>query len=136
MTEKEILAMPADEYMNDKQLSYFKELLIKEKALCQDSLTIAVEDATDPDNISVSSADPIDRASGHDALFKSGQYSTRLNKQIRMIDIALAKIGAGEYGWCESSGEEIGLKRLMICPYARYCVDEQEALEKREKHFV
>ena len=85
MTPEELLAMPSSDYMCKEQLEYFKSLLEKEKQICQESLVIAIDEATDPENISVTSSDPIDRASGHDALMKSGQYSIRLNKQIRML---------------------------------------------------
>ena len=62
----------------------------------------------------------------------------RLRKLVRKIEEFIGKIDADTYGFCEESGEEIGINRLMMRPVARYCVEIQEKKdrEEREREFI
>lgn len=77
--------------------------------------------------------DPADRASQEEEFALELRNRDRERKLIKKIDKTLDKIKADEYGWCESCGIEIGLRRLEARPTADLCFDCKEIAEKKEK---
>ena len=82
---------------------------------------------------SMSSADMVDQASSYTDKSVEMKALNRSRKLIAKIDMALRRIKDGTYGYCEETGEPIGLKRLMARPVAKYTIAAQEKHEKDEK---
>ena len=87
-------------------------------------------------NDNAASADIIDQASSHTEKTVEMRTSNRRRKLINKIDRALKRLKDGTYGYCEDTGEPIGLKRLIARPIATLCIEAQEKHEKEEKIYV
>lgn len=135
MTKEELLAMPDSDYMNDRQLVFFKNLLLNERDRYCQGIANLTKETMDAETLNTSAPDPIDRQVGLEHLSRLTIENQRVNKLVNDINIALKKIEEGDYGYCEISGEPIGLKRLLTLPSAKYTTEEQERLEKLQKHF-
>ena len=123
-----------EKYMCPKHKKYFSEKLISwRKEIIKSNNESAIINNLD-DN--VSSADIVDQASSQTE--KNVEMRT-LNRQIKLlskIDKAIKKIQDNTYGYCEETGEEIGLKRLIARPIATLSIEAQEKHEKNEKIFA
>ena len=123
-----------EKYMCEKHKTYFKQRLLgwKNEIIKSNSQALYFSDLVD----NVSSPDIVDQASSYTE--KSVEMRT-VNRQIKLIskiDTALKKIKEGTYGYCEETGEEIGLKRLIARPIATLCIAAQEQHEREEKIFA
>ncbi len=123
---------PAEDepFMNDRQLAYFRKLLLDEKArvLSESKSTIeGLQDGTR--NI----PDLADRASEETDRALELRIRDRQRKLISKIDAALRRIDEGEYGYCEVTGEPISLRRLEARPTTTLSLEAQERHERREK---
>jgi DnaK suppressor protein len=123
-------AASGEEYMNEKQLNHFRKILNDWKAELSQDIDRTVH--TMQDEVTVF-ADPNDRASQESDMALELRNRDRERKLIKKIDETLAKIDAGEYGYCNSCGIEIGLKRLEARPTATLCIDCKTLDEIREK---
>ena len=119
-----------EEYMNPRQLSHFKEILEALKVELSQDIDRTVHTMQDEATIF---ADPNDRASQESDMALELRNRDRERKLIKKIDETIAKIDAGEYGYCESCGIEIGLKRLEARPTATLCIDCKTLDELRER---
>lgn len=119
-----------EEYMNDKQLDHFRKILNDWKAELSHDIDRTVH--TMQDEVTMF-ADPNDRASQESDMALELRNRDRERKLIKKIDETLGKIDAGEYGYCNSCGVEIGLKRLEARPTATLCIDCKTLDEIREK---
>ena len=120
----------AEEYMSDVQLDYFRRLLLewKKQILSASAGTLAsLQDGP------IREPDLNDRASSETDWGIELRTRDRQRKLIAKIDSALRRIEEGEYGFCEVTGEPIGLGRLSARPVATMTVEAQEAHERREK---
>lgn len=119
-----------EEYMNSKQNTHFRKILqtLKEELLGDVERTVH----TMQDEATVF-ADPNDRASQESDIALELRNRDRERKLIKKIDEALERIENGEYGYCDSCGVEIGLKRLEARPTATLCIDCKTLEELREK---
>ena len=84
----------------------------------------------------VASADIVDQASSYTEKTVEMRASNRRRKLINKIDQALKRLKGGTYGYCEDTGEPIGLKRLIARPIATLCIEAQEKHEKEEKIYA
>lgn len=128
-TEAEMLAAPSDEYMCARQLAFFRARLIAERDALLDSAhrtTLHLQEFE-------STPDPSDRASLEEDHTLELRVRDRERKMLHKIDEALARIDNGTYGWCESSGEPIGIARLLARPTATLSVEAQEIHEARRR---
>ena len=122
-----------EKYMCAKHKAYFKQLLFNWKLeLIEQNNRIVFNDHDD----NSASADVIDQATSYTGKTVEMKTVTRNKKLINKIDNAVSKIEEGTYGYCEETGEEIGLKRLMARPIASLTVEAQENHEKQEKVFA
>jgi DnaK suppressor protein len=119
-----------EEYMNEQQLNHFRKILNDWKAELSQDIDRTVH--TMQDEVTVF-ADPNDRASQESDMALELRNRDRERKLIKKIDETLSKIDAGEYGYCNSCGIEIGLKRLEARPTATLCIDCKTLDEIREK---
>lgn len=129
LTEKTLLAMPEEAYMDDTQLDYFRTLLESQR----DEIIETIHSTRTQMASVETEADPSDVASNHEALQLGLRTSERLTKHLKNIESALRRITEGEYGFCEISGEPIGLKRLLARPTATLSIQAKEDQEYREK---
>jgi DnaK suppressor protein len=119
-----------EEYMNPKQLAHFKAILEEMKRGLSQDIDRTVHTMQDEATIF---ADPNDRASQESDVSLELRNRDRERKLIKKIDETIARIDGGEYGYCESCGVEIGLKRLEARPTATLCIDCKTLDELREK---
>ena len=124
------VAKANEEYMNDKQLDHFRKILNDWKAELSHDIDRTVH--TMQDEVTMF-ADPNDRASQESDMALELRNRDRERKLIKKIDETLAKINEHEYGYCNSCGIEIGLKRLEARPTATLCIDCKTLDEIRER---
>ena len=117
-------------FMNSVQLAYFRRKLLDWKeAIVRESRDTMAQLKSGP----IREADVTDRASSETDWGIELRTRDRQRKLIAKIDAALRRIDEGEYGWCEVSGEPIGINRLIARPIATMTVEAQQAHERREK---
>jgi DnaK suppressor protein len=119
-----------EEYMNPRQLAHFRKMLEEMKRELSQDIDRTVHTMQDEATIF---ADPNDRASQESDMSLELRNRDRERKLIKKIDETIARIDAGEYGYCESCGVEIGLKRLEARPTATLCIDCKTLDELRER---
>lgn len=129
-TEAELLAQPADDYMNDAQQQFFRELLLTQRAELQARIDEEFTELRQPDT----SSDVADIGAAEEQRQWQLRLLEREKKLLDKIDQALERLARGEYGWCTETGEPIGLKRLLLRPTATLCIEAKERQEQREKH--
>jgi DnaK suppressor protein len=122
-----------EEYMNTKQLAHFRKILDALKLELADDIDRTVHTMQDEATVF---ADPNDRASQESDIALELRNRDRERKLIKKIDESIARIESGEYGYCDSCGVEIGLKRLEARPTATLCIDCKELEERREKQIA
>jgi len=122
-----------EEYMNDAQLEHFRKILLAWKdSLIQEASRTVHHMQDDATNF----PDPNDRASQEEEFTLELRTRDRERKLSKKIDEALRHIESGDYGYCESCGIEIGLKRLEARPTATQCIDCKTLDEIREKQMA
>ena len=119
-----------EEYMSSKQLNYFRVLLLEWKKSILSASENTLQSLQDGP---IRDADLNDRASSETDWGIELRTRDRQRKLIAKIDSALRRIDEGEYGWCEVTGEPIGINRLIARPIATMTVEAQQAHERREK---
>ena len=119
-----------EEYMSEKQLAHFRAILDSLKGELVDDIERTVHTMQDEATVF---ADPNDRASQESDIALELRNRDRERKLIKKIDETIARIEAGEYGYCDSCGVEIGLKRLEARPTATLCIDCKTLEEMRER---
>ena len=123
-----------EKYMCAKHKKYFTDILINWKRDIIKSNNLGNILNSSDDN--VSSADMVDQASSYTDKSVEMKALNRSRKLISKINSALQRIKDGTYGFCEDTGEPIGLKRLMARPVATLSIAAQEKHEKEEKVFA
>jgi DnaK suppressor protein len=134
ITEEDILKMSDDDYMNDTQLAFFKKLLLQLEASILNNAKDFTQNFQDQDVVYV--ADVSDQASNEEANYLNLKARNREAKLLRKIRQALVLIDSGEYGYCQDTGEKIGLRRLLTRPTAILTTEAQERREKLQKHYA
>ena len=123
-----------EKYMCEKHKAYFKKKLTNWKTEIIRSNNEALYNSSLDDNSS--SADIVDQASSYTEKNVEMRAINRQIKLISKIDQAIKKIKDNTYGYCEETGEPIGIKRLIARPIATLCIDAQEKHEKEEKVYA
>lgn len=121
-----------EEYMNEMQLEYFRQKLENWK---KSIVSQSVDTLEDLRQGGLSQPDEIDRASLETDKALDLRTKDRIRKLITKIDEALDRIEDGSYGYCEETGEPIGLERLEARPVATLSIEAQERHERMEKTF-
>jgi len=119
-----------EEYMNAKMRSHFRKMLEQLKAELSEEIDRTVHTMQDEATVF---ADPNDRATQESDMALELRNRDRERKLIKKIDETIGRIDADEYGYCDSCGVEIGLKRLEARPTATLCIDCKTLDELREK---
>ncbi len=129
LTEAEILAMPEDDYMNPAQLAFFRDRLAKMRDELLENAASTGANLRENELV----ADLADRATVEEEHALELRVRDRERKLIKKIEEALGRIEEGEYGWCEETGDPIGIGRLLARPTATLSIDAQERRERTQK---
>jgi DnaK suppressor protein len=132
LSEAELLAMPESEYMNDKQLEFFR---VKLQTLKDDLLSNAGETTEHLREDTSIVPDPADRATIEEEHALELRTRDRERKLLKKISQSLARIDSGDYGFCDETGEPIGLGRLIARPTATLSLEAQQRRELKQKMF-
>ncbi len=131
---KSYVPKDSEKYMCAKHLSYFKKKLLDWKLDLKRSSNEALYNSSLDDNST--SADIVDQASSYTEKNVEMRAINRQIKLISKIDAAIKRIENGTYGFCQETGDPIGLKRLMARPVATLSIAAQEKHEQAEKVFA
>jgi DnaK suppressor protein len=130
-TEGELLKMPESAYMNEQQLAFFKHRLQQmERELLQNA-----DETTEHLRETVIVPDPADRATIEEEHALELRTRDRERKLLKKVQQSLASIEAGDYGYCEETGDPIGIPRLLARPTATLSLEAQQRREIKQKMF-
>jgi len=132
LTDAELLAMPDSEYMNDVQLAAFR---LKLSILKRDILNSAGETTEHLREDTSVVPDPADRATIEEEHALELRTRDRERKLLKKIEQSIARIDAGDYGYCDETGEPIGVGRLLARPTATLSLEAQQRRELKQKMF-
>ena len=132
LTDDEVMAMPEAEYMNEKQLEFFGQKL---KQLKDDLLSNAGETTEHLREDTSIVPDPADRATIEEEHALELRTRDRERKLLKKISQSLGRLESGEYGFCDETGEPIGLGRLIARPTATLSLEAQQRRELKQKMF-
>ena len=131
LTEQELLAMPEDDYMNDRQLAFFRNRLQE----MEKELRSNAGQTTEHLRETTVAPDPADRATIEEEHALELRTRDRERKLLKKVQAALQRIDNGEYGWCEETGEPIGVARLLARHKATLSLEAQMSREFRQKMY-
>lgn len=128
-TGEALLKMPASDYMNAVQMEYFRAHLLDMRRQLLENAGQTSEHLRDNDMV----PDPADRATIEEEHALELRTRDRERKLLKKVDQALARIEDGSYGYCEETGDPIGLPRLLARPTATMSVEAQQRRELKQK---
>lgn len=131
LTAEEILKMPDDDYMNAQQLEFFRRRLTdleKELRANADQTTVNLRETTVV-------PDPTDRATIEEEHALELRTRDRERKLLKKVQAAIKRIDDGDYGYCEETGDPIGVARLMARPTATLSLEAQQRRELKQKMY-
>ena len=132
LTDADVLAMSDDDYMNDVQMAYFRRKLA---TLKHDMHSNAGETAENLREDTVVVPDPADRATIEEEHALELRTRDRERKLLKKIEQSIQLIDSGEYGYCDETGEPIGIGRLLARPTANLSLEAQQRREMKQKMF-
>lgn len=128
---EEVLAMSEDDYMNEQQLAFFRHRLSEMEAQLRanaDQTTVNLRETTVV-------PDPADRATIEEEHALELRTRDRERKLLKKVQAAIVRIDEGDYGYCEETGEPIGVARLMARPTATLSLEAQQRRELKQKMY-
>lgn len=131
LTAEEILKLPDDDYMNAQQLEFFRRRLTdleKELRANADQTTVNLRETTVV-------PDPADRATIEEEHALELRTRDRERKLLKKVQAAIKRIDDGDYGYCEETGDPIGVARLMARPTATLSLEAQQRRELKQKMY-
>ena len=132
LSDDEVIAMPDSEYMNDKQMAFFRHKLV---ALKKGILENAGETTEHLREDTVVVPDPADRATIEEEHALELRTRDRERKLLKKIEQSIQRIDNGDYGYCDETGEPIGVGRLLARPTATLSLEAQQRRELKQKMF-
>src|SRR6185369_16261706 len=129
LTEESLLKAPDKEYMNEAQLAFFRKRLIDLRA----QLLTNADDTGQHLRENEVTTDPSDRATLEEEYTLELRTRDRERKLLKKVEKSLRMIDDGSYGWCEETGEPIGVPRLIARPTATLSLEAQERRERVQK---
>jgi len=130
-TEEQMLAMPDSDYMNAEQLAFFRHQLQE----IERQILSNADETTEHLRETVIVPDPADRATIEEEHALELRTRDRERKLLKKVQASLAQIEAGEYGFCEETGDPIGVPRLLARPTATLSLEAQQRREIKQKLF-
>lgn len=131
LNEQALLRMPESAYMNASQLAFFRERL----QMMEREILHNAGETTEHLRETVIVPDPADRATIEEEHALELRTRDRERKLLKKIQQSIARIDAGDYGYCEETGEPIGLPRLLARPTATLSLEAQQRRELRQKMY-
>ena len=131
MSEAEVIKQSKADYMTKEQLAFFKQKLLDMQKELRDNAGATTEHLRE---LSVA-PDPADRATQEEEHALELRTRDRERKLLKKVDQALMRIEDGSYGWCEETGEPIGIPRLLARPTATLTIEAQERREMKQKMY-
>jgi len=132
LTDEEVKAMPDAEYMNDKQMAFFRHRLSILKQDIHNSAGATTEHLREDTSVV---PDPADRATIEEEHALELRTRDRERKLLKKIEQSIARIDSGDYGYCDETGEPIGVGRLIARPTASLSLEAQQRRELKQKMF-
>ncbi len=132
ISDAELIAMPDGEYMNEFQMAFFRRRLVQLK---KDILSNAGETTEHLREDTVVVPDPADRATIEEEHALELRTRDRERKLLKKIEQSIGRIDAGDYGYCDETGEPIGVGRLLARPTANLSLEAQQRRELKQKMF-
>ncbi|MGJ7566501.1 RNA polymerase-binding protein DksA [Variovorax sp. GB1R11] len=132
LIDAEVIAMPDDEYMNEKQMAFFRLKLVELKRGILENAGETTEHLRE-DTVVV--PDPADRATIEEEHALELRTRDRERKLLKKIEQSIQRIDAGDYGYCDETGEPIGVGRLLARPTATLSLEAQQRRELKQKMF-
>ena len=129
LTEEEILKAPEKEYMNEAQLAFFKKKLLD----IRDQILRNADDTGEHLRENEITTDPSDRATLEEEYTLELRTRDRERKLLKKVEKSLRMIDDGSYGYCEETGEQIGIPRLIARPMTTLSIEAQERRERVQK---
>ena len=129
LTEEEILKAPEKEYMNEAQLAFFKKKLLD----IRDQILRNADDTGEHLRENEITTDPSDRATLEEEYTLELRTRDRERKLLKKVEKSIRMIDDGSYGYCEETGEPIGIPRLLARPTATLSLEAQERRERVQK---
>lgn len=131
LTEAQIVCMDDAHYMSDAQKQFFRDRL----TTLQEVLQARSRESAAEIAIVSTAADPVDRASAEEEHQIAITARARDADQLIEVRAALTRIDADEFGWCDETGDTIGIGRLLICPTTTLCVEAQQRRECKTSQY-
>lgn len=131
LSDAELLTAPESEYMSEAQLASFRQRLLAEESALRGAANATTQHLQETE----AAPDPTDRASAEEEHTLELRVRDRERKLLKKIAQALQRIEDGSYGWCEETGEPIGIPRLLARPTAALCLEAQERRELVKRRF-
>lgn len=131
LTEQELLAMSDKDYMNDKQLEFFRNRLTEMEAELRHNAGQTTENLRESTVV----PDPADRATIEEEHALELRTRDRERKLLKKVQAAIKRIDDGDYGYCEETGDPIGVARLMARPTATLSLEAQQRRELKQKMY-
>jgi len=131
LSEEQVLKMPEKDYMNAAQLAFFRDRLEKMKQELLANADLTSEHLRENDMV----PDPADRATIEEEHSLELRTRDRERKLMKKIDESILHIDDGSYGYCEETGEPIGIPRLLARPTATLSVEAQQRREQKQKMY-
>ncbi len=131
LTEEELLAAPEKDYMNDAQLAFFKKRLLE----LRDQLLQNADDTGEHLRENEITTDPSDRATLEEEYTLELRTRDRERKLLKKVEKSIKLIDDGNYGYCDETGEPIGIPRLLARPTATLSLEAQERRERVQKMY-
>ena len=132
LTDEEVKSMPDAEYMNEKQLAFFRHKLSVLKQDIHDNAGQTTENLREDTSVV---PDPADRATIEEEHALELRTRDRERKLLKKIEQSIASIDSGDYGYCDETGEAIGVGRLIARPTANLSLEAQQRRELKQKMF-
>ena len=129
LTEAELMRAPASQYMSAEQLAFFRDRLLETQKELLDKANVTSEHLREHEL----EADPTDQATIEEEYALELRARDRERKLLKKIDEALRRIEEGSYGYCEETGEPIGIARLIARPTATLSVEAQTRREQKQR---
>jgi DnaK suppressor protein len=129
LTEEEIVKMPESDYMNPAQLEFFRDRLLEMERDIRNN----ADETTEHLRETVIVPDPADRATIEEEHALELRTRDRERKLLKKIKQSLERIDSGDYGFCEETGDPIGIPRLLARPTATLSLEAQQRRELRQK---
>ena len=131
MTKEELLAAPEEDYMNEQQQAFFRQLLLGLREETVESMEKAKKQLSSPPEMN----DEGDHAAYEEESRLSLRILDRERRLLPKIEDALKRIATGDYGYCIESGDPIGIPRLLARPTAEQSAEVKALNERKEQNF-